>query len=46
MNGIEKAQLQEFAGVREIVSDLDAIRFKFGMASVKVLTPKDEVAIR
>lgn len=46
MNGIEKAQLQEFAGVREIVSDLDAIRFKFGMGSVKVLTPKAEVAIR
>lgn len=46
MNGMQRAQLQEYSGVREIVSDLDKIRCKYGIGSVNVLTPRAEVNIR
>ena len=46
MNGRERVQLQELCGIREIVSDLDAIRFRLGMHNVKVLTPRVEVNLR
>jgi hypothetical protein len=46
MNGKERAQLQEYSGVREIVSDLDKIRCKYGIRSVNILTPRAEINIR
>lgn len=46
MNGIERVQLQELAGVRGLVEDIDGLRLCLGFENVKLLTPKAEITVR
>ena len=46
MNGKERIELQELAGVREIVCDLENLKLKFLSQNIQVLTPKVEINLR
>jgi hypothetical protein len=46
MNGLDRINLQEIAGIRPIIEDVDSLHIFLGFENVRVITPKVEVKLR